>query len=183
MTHICVGKQTIIGSDHGLSPGRRQAIIYTNAGILLIGSLGTNFSEISIKSLTFSFTKIRLKVSSAKWRPFCPGLNGLRPYIKAMVHSRAILATSTHSLVTKHHHINQGIDLTMSELICLFNEYQWMIYASGSLYSTYFLFTWRNIFHLSSVKFSNMHIRVIVLRAHNGKSIKRWHVQAIKLSM
>ena len=80
VTHICVGKQTIIGSDNGLSPGRRQAIIYTNAGILLIGPLGTNFSEISIKSLTFSFTKIRLIVSSAKWRPFCLGLNGLNTY-------------------------------------------------------------------------------------------------------
>ena len=27
LTHICVGKSTIIGSDNGLSPGRRQAII------------------------------------------------------------------------------------------------------------------------------------------------------------
>ena len=35
--HICVSKLTIIGSDNGLSPGRRQAIIWTNAGILLIG--------------------------------------------------------------------------------------------------------------------------------------------------
>ena len=26
-THICVSKLTIIGSDNGLSPGRRQAII------------------------------------------------------------------------------------------------------------------------------------------------------------
>ena len=69
VTHICVGKQTIIGSDNGLSPGRRQAITWTNAGILLIGPFGTNFSEISIKILTFSFTKMRLKVSSAKWRP------------------------------------------------------------------------------------------------------------------
>ena len=77
VTHICVGKQTIIGSDNGLSPGRRQAIIWTNGGILLIGSLGTNFSGISIKMLTFSFTKMRLKVSSAKWRPFCLGLNVL----------------------------------------------------------------------------------------------------------
>ena len=77
VTHICVGKQTIIGSDNGLSPGQRQAIIWTNAGILLIGPTGTNFSEILIKSLTFSFTKMRLKVSSAKWRPFCLGLNVL----------------------------------------------------------------------------------------------------------
>ena len=46
MTHICVSKLNIIGSDNGLSPGRRQAIIWTNAGILLIGPLGTNFSEI-----------------------------------------------------------------------------------------------------------------------------------------
>ena len=39
---------TIIGSDNGLSPGRHQAIIWTNDGILLIGTLGTNFSEILI---------------------------------------------------------------------------------------------------------------------------------------
>ena len=45
MTHIYVGKLTIIGSDNGLSPGRRQAIIWTNAVILLIGPLGTNFSD------------------------------------------------------------------------------------------------------------------------------------------
>ena len=40
-----VSKLTMIGSDNGLSPGRRQAIIWTNAGILLIQNLGTNFSE------------------------------------------------------------------------------------------------------------------------------------------
>ena len=40
MIHICVSTQTIIGSDNGLSPDRRQAIIWTNAGILLIRSLG-----------------------------------------------------------------------------------------------------------------------------------------------
>ena len=77
VTHICVGKLTIIGSDNGLSPGRRQAIIWTNAGILLIGPSGTNFSEILIEIHTFSFKKMRLKVSSAKWRPFCLGLSVL----------------------------------------------------------------------------------------------------------
>ena len=39
VTHICVSKLTIIGSDNGLSPDRRQAIIWTNAGLLLIGPL------------------------------------------------------------------------------------------------------------------------------------------------
>ena len=55
VTHICVSKLTIIGSDNGLSPGRRQAIIWTNAGILLIWTLGTNFIEIWIGILSFSF--------------------------------------------------------------------------------------------------------------------------------
>ena len=70
VTHICVGKLTIIGSDNGLSPGRRQAIIWTNAGILLIEPLGTNFSEILVRIQIFLFKKMRLKMSSAKWRPF-----------------------------------------------------------------------------------------------------------------
>ena len=70
-THICVGKLTIIGSDNGLSPGRRQAIIWTIAGILLIGTLGTNFSAIVIEIRPFSFKKMHLKMSSGKWRPFC----------------------------------------------------------------------------------------------------------------
>ena len=57
MTHICVGKLTIIGSDNGLSPGRRQAIIWTNAEILLIRPLRTNFSEILIEFHIFSIKK------------------------------------------------------------------------------------------------------------------------------
>ena len=77
VTHTCVRKLTINGSDNGLSPCRRQAIISTSAGLLLIGPLGTNFSEISIGIQIFSFKKMHLKMSSAKWRPFCLGLNVL----------------------------------------------------------------------------------------------------------
>ena len=75
--HICVGNLTTIGPYNVLSPGRRQAIIWTNAGILLIGSWGTNFSEILIGTETFSFKKMHLKMSSAKWRLLCLGLNVL----------------------------------------------------------------------------------------------------------
>ena len=70
VTHNCVGKLTIIASDNGLSPERRQAIIWINAGLLLIGPLRTNFSEILIGNQIFSFKKMHLKMSSAKWRPF-----------------------------------------------------------------------------------------------------------------
>ena len=78
MTQICVSKLTIIDSDNGLSPGRRQTIIWTNVGIWLIGPLGTNFSEILIEIYTFSFTKMHLKMSSEKRRPSCLGLNVLK---------------------------------------------------------------------------------------------------------
>ena len=53
VTHICVGNLTIIGPDNGLSPGRRQAIIWTNAWILLIRPWRTNFREILSEIHTF----------------------------------------------------------------------------------------------------------------------------------
>ena len=54
LAHICISKLTIIGSDNSLVPGQREAIIWTNAGILLTGPLGTNFSELLIKIHIFS---------------------------------------------------------------------------------------------------------------------------------
>ena len=77
VAHICVSEQAIIVSDNGLSPGRRQAIIWTNAGILLIGTLGTNFSKILIEYHSFSFKEMHMIMSSAKRRPFCLGLSVL----------------------------------------------------------------------------------------------------------
>ena len=55
----------ISGLD-GLSPVRWQAITWTNAGLLIIGPLVTNFNEIWIEIETVSFGKIQLKISSAK---------------------------------------------------------------------------------------------------------------------
>ena len=78
MTHICVGNLTITVSDNGLSPNRRLAITWTNDEILLIGPLGTNFSEFLIKIHTFSLKKMHLKTSSARWWPFCLGLNVIK---------------------------------------------------------------------------------------------------------
>ena len=77
VTHICINRPTRIGSDNGLSAGRHQAIFWTNAGVLLVGTLGTTFSEILIEIHIFPFTKMHLKMSSGKWRLFCLGLNGL----------------------------------------------------------------------------------------------------------
>ena len=75
---ILEGQQTnmtSIVSDKDLLPGWGQAIIWTNSGILLIGPLGTNFSETLI--YTFPFKKMYWKMLSWKCRPFFLGLNVL----------------------------------------------------------------------------------------------------------
>ena len=79
VTYICAGNLTIIGLDNCVSPYRRQVIIWTNAGMLM-RALETDISDSSIDILILSFKNMRLKVSSAKWRPFCLGLNVLIPY-------------------------------------------------------------------------------------------------------
>ena len=76
-THICVSKLTSIGSDNGLSPGRCQATIWISAEILLIRTWGTNFSDIFNVIHIFSFRKMHLKMSFAKWRKICLGPNQL----------------------------------------------------------------------------------------------------------
>ena len=101
VTHICVGKLTIIGSDNGLSPDRRQAIILTNAGILIIGPLGTNFSEILIEIQTFSLKKIRFKMSSAKCCSFRLGLNVSTELVRRMARRMRKLLESFDFCVTR----------------------------------------------------------------------------------
>ena len=85
VTHICVSKLTTIGSDNGLSPARRQAIIWNNAGILLNWTLGTNFSELLSEIDTFlcvwimrkCFENVVWKMAAILSRPQC--VNTLRP--------------------------------------------------------------------------------------------------------
>ena len=79
MTHICVGNLTIIG--------RRQAMIWTNAGILLIGPWGTNFSEILSEIHIFSFNKMHLKnvvwkMAAILSRPQC--VNSLMSWVRTL---------------------------------------------------------------------------------------------------
>ena len=75
VTHKCGSNLTIIGSDNGLSPGRRQAIIWTNDGILLTGSFAKKPRGILIKIHTSSFNKMHWKMLSRKCLLFCFGLD------------------------------------------------------------------------------------------------------------
>ena len=94
VTHICVNKLTIIVSDNGLAPSRRQAIIWTNAAKVLIRPLGTNFSEMLIEIHIFSSKKMHLKLSSAKCRPFWLGLDVLRQSWQSRFYLQTIITGS-----------------------------------------------------------------------------------------
>ena len=74
VTHICGGKLIIIGSDNGLSPGRRHYLIrcWDFVHWTLRNKLQWHFNRNS----NIFIKKMRLKMS-AKWRPFCLGLNVL----------------------------------------------------------------------------------------------------------
>ena len=82
VTHICVGKRTIIGPDNDMSPGRHQAIIWTNAWVLLIKTLETNFSDSLIEIQIFwlknkTLENVSCEMLSISSRPQC--VNSLRP--------------------------------------------------------------------------------------------------------
>ena len=99
VTHICISKVTIIGSNNGLLPGRHQAIIWTNAGILFNGSLRRNFSEILIETSIFSLKKMYSKISSGNLQPFCLGLNMLsttKPFYQVLLQVKIVTICQSH---------------------------------------------------------------------------------------
>ena len=69
MTHICVSDLNIIGSDNGLSPGRRQAIIWTNAGILKTWILGKDNNAWCLLIYTLSIPWWSCSVSLSSLEP------------------------------------------------------------------------------------------------------------------
>ena len=137
VTHICVGNLTTIGSNNGLSPGRRQAIIWTNAGILLIGPLWTNFNEILIEIPTFSFKKMLLKMSSGKWRPSCLGLNVLNKISTHWYASDILFATRSHEWVqNKAKYSWKCISLKVLRTLYILGMGGYIFLGTGMVYST-----------------------------------------------
>ena len=67
----------MIGSDNGLSPGRHQAFIWTNAGILLIGLGGKNLGEILIEIHTFPFKKMHWEMADILSRSQYVNINNM----------------------------------------------------------------------------------------------------------
>ena len=88
--------------------GWRQAIIWTNAGMLLIGSLGKKFNEILIESYIFSLKKMHLKMSSAKWWQFCVGVNVL-PDRHQTICSHSTFSEHWQTQSTEFNHLDYAI--------------------------------------------------------------------------
>ena len=77
VTHICISNHTIIGSDNGLSPGRRQAIIWTNAGVCWPFCLGLNVLNDTIQSTKWYQTiegarNIEGNIQIFQWKLYLP---------------------------------------------------------------------------------------------------------------
>ena len=162
-----------IGLGNGLVPNRRQAITWTNADLLSIGPLGTNFSESWIEILTFAFKKIRLKTSSVKWRLICPGGEELiipfttkkdysltscqKSFLpKRVIHNRAMLSNGSlvWNLVSLqwpprgHHFIIRGCCLSVAPLRC--SMASWFS-ANGST-----AFKWKLYCHWLRIKIDSL---------------------------
>ena len=113
MTHIRINKLTITGSDNALSPGQRQAINWTNAGILLIGHLRPNSMKSSSKFIHFHSRK---SIWTHCQLPFCLGLNVLlewkhstalhEPNMSIRVHEITINLTVCSKSFTEQHQGN-----------------------------------------------------------------------------
>ena len=76
VTHICVSKQAIIGSENGLSPGRCQVIIWTCAGLLVIWTFGNKLQWNLNKNLYIfiqenAFENVVWKMAAILSRPQC----------------------------------------------------------------------------------------------------------------
>ena len=103
-----------IGLDNGLSPIRRQAINWTNAGLLSIEALGTNLTEIWIEIVTFSFKKMRFKMSIAKM---------------AAIFSRGTWVNQ---------HISDIVGCRVSKIFAMRNMITLVLHESASFFAIYF---------------------------------------------
>ena len=192
VTHICVSKLTIIGSDNGLSPGRRQAIIWTNAGILLIRPLGTIFNEMLIEIHTFSFKKMHLKMSSAKWRLFCLGLNELTDIVMDYYRDRSTLIEAWYGSYREWCriiHPPYAVDFLRDALIwenivyTFFYYFPTLRWCRSPIWTTGVIFNWHRQYHgfcwpggqgLNIDKyssFSNIRFSLLTWAEHIGRSV------------
>ena len=97
--------------------------------MLLIGPIGTNFGEILIVIHIFSFKNMHLKMSSAKWRPVCLGLNVLilERLFGVVCYSSPMFCKAQH-VRTVYHALTSIILYTYHDTLSLHNKFLDFIY-------------------------------------------------------
>ena len=142
MTHICVGSLTIIGSDNGLSPARRQSIIWTNAGILLIVNWNFNWKsyifiqENAFQNVTYQMAVILSRPQGVKKRIFSSPHSGVFGACNAQVPTKlleilysmrypkfAILTGYFWLKYLRGHSAGKG----MTNILCGGTAYKWLL--------------------------------------------------------
>ena len=125
MTHICVSELTIIGPDNGLSPGRRQAIIWTNAGIYII--IMKNFPHLLWNRRAWCFfrdTYLTIEVQGIRCtnhlHDSCP-FTDVNPHLNAPG-ADIISKLTADGLLWRHRHMGQPLAIVTS---------QWPIVPTG----------------------------------------------------
>ena len=76
-THLCVSNLTINGFRSWLVGWPAPSHYLNRCWNIINWPLAINFSESLSEIQIFSFKKMHLEMASAKWRPFCLGLNVL----------------------------------------------------------------------------------------------------------
>ena len=141
--YICGSRLTMTGSDNGLSSERCQAIIGTNAGILLIGHLGTNYSENLIKILIFSFTKNAIESVICEMAAILP-----RPQC---VNSCRLSDITRHNMSAPLRHVvlNQQLDVFFP--IARLGADQWKLHIICSYWEESSYFSTRDVIFVSTI--------------------------------
>ena len=184
---------TSIGSDNSLSPGRRQAIIWTNAGILLIRPLGTSFNEILIKTNIFihenAFESVVCKMASILSRPQCVNMGpvntqGLPPLLVLYfpsqprcqwIHQALFIVTFNFAYKKRMTKI-----LTHGHMLCMWRIFQDM--KQNSMYQTVTgtCIVLLNNFIITRTKCHGTPINIIITRATH-MTIRSWTRQVPQL--
>ena len=123
-----------VDSGNGLPPIRRQTITWTNADLLSIGQLGTNFSEISIKIQIFSLKKMLFKISSAIFPPNGPGRDEFKKCNRPFYAGPSVaiyMVFASYSWITKEC-VHGPPETVIYKLMCLHHFSSWIFLKHSS---------------------------------------------------
>ena len=122
MTHICVHKLTIFGSEKGLSPERRQAVIWTNVGKFVNSRPQcVQWFPLFYRLIYCHFHKSQL--SKSNFCVMCPVSSSHRRWLLRQRYICALARVSWHSHYTLSSYILMKTICCFKWLLCLYIDF------------------------------------------------------------